>query len=123
MRRWSRMRRLAALMTLIAALTGTPLRQAEAADDFCRSMFESQQSANIEIPDGGVGDDSGVGTLSGTHTSSLADPFAWAAPLLLPPVSAESPATPGEVEALRDVVWWPPNPPNVRHAWLQTFLF
>ena len=117
------MRRLAALMTLIAALTGTPLRQAEAAADLCRSMFELQQTTNIEIPDGGVGDDSGVGTLSGPHTTSLADPLAWAAPLLLPPVSAGLPATPGQVEALREVVWWPPNPPSVRHAWLQTFLF
>jgi hypothetical protein len=117
------MRRLAALVTLIAALTGTPLRQAEAADDFCRSLIELLQTANIEIPDGGVGDDSGVGTLSGPQTTGLAYPLTWTAPLLLPPVSAGSPATPGEVEALREVVWWPPNPPNGRHAWLQTFLF
>ena len=117
------MRRLAALMTLIAALTGTPLRQAEAAEDLCRSMIELLQTATIEIPDGGVGDDSGVGTLSGPHTTSLANPFACAAPLLPQPVPAWLPATPGEVEALREVVWWPPNPPNVRHAWLQTFLF
>jgi hypothetical protein len=123
MRRWSRMRRLAVLMTLVAALTGTPLRQAEAADDLCRSIIELLQTANIEIPDGGVGDDSGVGTLSGSHTSSLADPFTSTVRLLLPPVSAESPPTPCEVEALREVVWWPPNPPNVRHAWLQNFLF
>lgn len=117
------MRRLAAWMTLIAALTGTPLRQAEAAADFCRTMFESQQAANIEVPDGGVGDDSGVGTLSGPLSTSLADPFASAAPpLLLPPVSALSPAPPLAVEALREVVWWLPNPPNVRHAWLQIFL-
>jgi hypothetical protein len=117
------MRRLAALMTLIAALTGTPLRQAEAAADLCRSMLQSPQTANIEIPDGGVGDDSGVGTLSGSLTVSFADPFAWTTPLFLPPVSAVPFATPREVEALREVVWWPPNPPNIRHAWLQTFLF
>jgi hypothetical protein len=109
-------------MTLIAALSGTPLRQAEAAADFCRSMMESLQTANIEIPDGGVGDDSGVGTLSAPHTSSLADPHT-SAPLFIPPASAGSAAAPGDVEASRDVVWWPPNPPNVRHAWLQTFLF
>jgi hypothetical protein len=115
--------RLAALMTVVAALTGTPLRQAEAAVDLCRSLFESRQSASIEIPDGGVGDDSGVGTLSTLHTSSLADPSASTALLLLPPASAGAPATPLEIEALREVVWWPQNPPNVRHAWLQTFLF
>jgi hypothetical protein len=115
--------RLAALMTLVAALTGTPLRQAEAAADLCRSLFEPQQPASIETPDGGVGDDSGVGTLSGPHTTGLADPSAWATPLLMPPASAGSPATPLEIEALREVVWWPQNPPSVRHAWLQTFLF
>jgi hypothetical protein len=117
------MRRLAVLMTLIAALTGTPLRQAEAAHDFCRSMIELLQTANIEIPDGGVGDDSGVGTLSGLNASSLVDPLASPAPLLLPADSEGPPTAPVEVEALREVVWWPSNPPNVRHAWLQTFLF
>jgi hypothetical protein len=110
-------------MTLIAALTGTPLRQAEAADDLRRSMLELQTTAHIEIPDGGVGDDSGVSTLSGPHTCGIVDPFTTAAPLLLPPVSVGSPATPAEVEALRVVVWWPPNPPNAHLAWLQTFLF
>jgi len=114
---------LAALMTLIAALTGTPLRQAEAAADLCRSMFELHQTTDVEVPDGGVGDDSGVGTLSALFTSNLADLFASTVSLLLPPVSAEPPVTPDEIEALREVVWWPPNPPNVRHAWLQSFLF
>lgn len=114
------MRRLAALITMLAALTGTPLRQAEAAADFCRSMFESRETTNIEIPDGGVGDDSGVGTLSGTSAATLVDPFVSAAPIFLMPVLFWSPATPREVEALREVVWWPP---NVRHAWLQTFRF
>jgi hypothetical protein len=117
------MRRLAALMTLIAVLTGTPLRQAEAADDFCRSVMELFQPASLEIPDGGVGDDSGIGTLSVSDSSGLADPLTPAAPLLLPPVSAGSRATRHEVNALRELVWWTPNPPNVRHAWLQAFLF
>ena len=117
------MKRLAALITLIAALTGTPLRQAEAADDLCRAMLDLLPTGHIEIPDGGVGDDSEVGTLSGPHTCAIADPLTTAAPFLLPPVSAGSPATPGELEALREVVWWPPNPPNVRLAWMQTFLF
>lgn len=117
------MRRLAALMTLIAALTGTPLRQAEAADDLCRSLAELLQAASIEIPDGGVGDDSGLGTLSASHAGGFADPFAAASPLFLPAVPAVSPAAPGAVEALRERVWWPPKPPNRRHAWLQTFRF
>jgi hypothetical protein len=117
------MSRIASWLILIAALTGTPLRQAEAADDLCRSMIELLQPANIETPDGGVGDDLGVGTLSGSHTSNLDDPLTLAAPLLLPPVAAGSPVTLGEAEALRERVWWPAHPPNVRHAWLQVCLF
>jgi hypothetical protein len=117
------MRRLAALMTLIAALTGAPLRQAEAADDLCRSVMELFQPASLVTPDGGVGDDSGIGTLSAPHSNGITDPLTSPTPLLLPPVSAGSPAIHGEVEALRELVWWTPNPPNVRHAWLQAFLF
>ena len=117
------MRRLAALITLIAALTGAPLRQAEAAGDFCRSVADLFQPSGLETPDGGVGDDSGVGTLSAPHTYGLADPLASDAPPILLPDSAGSPAAPGEVGALREVVWWPPNPPSVRRAWLQNFLF
>ena len=115
--------RLAALMTLIAALSGTPLRQAEAADDLCRSLMELFQPASLEMPDGGVGDDSGIGTLSTPPSSCLANLLTSVAPLPLLPVSAGSASTPGEVEALRDAVWWLPHPPNVRHAWLQAFLF
>ena len=117
------MRRLAALMTLIAALTGTPLRQAEAAADLCRSLLESKETASIEVPDGGGGDDSGVGTLSGTNAANLVDPLLSAVPVLLPPLSAWAPISPRQLAALREVVWWPPKPPNVRHAWLQTFRF
>jgi hypothetical protein len=117
------MRRLAVLITLIAGLTGTLLRQAEAADDFCRFATELLQPAGVEIPDGGVGDDSGVGTLSAPHGNGLADPLASATPLFLLPVSQGSGATRREVEALPERVWCTPNPPNARHAWLQAFLF
>jgi hypothetical protein len=116
------MRRLAALMILIAALTGTPLRQAEAADDLCRAVMELFQPASLEMPDGGVGDDSDIGTLSAMH-SNFADSLTSAAPVLLLPVSARSLATRVDVEALRELVWWTPDPPNARHAWLQAFLF
>ena len=54
------MSRMAALLILIAALTGTPLRQAEAAADLCRSLVESVEPAELATPDGGVGDDSEV---------------------------------------------------------------
>jgi hypothetical protein len=115
--------RLAALMTLIAALTGTPLRQAEAADDLCRSLLGMFQPASLDIPDGGVGDDSGIGTLSVPPSSGLTNPLTSVAPLLTSPVSAQSPATRGDVESLRELVWSTSNPPNERNAWLQAFLF
>jgi hypothetical protein len=47
------------LICLIAAVSGTPLRQAEAASDFARSVGEIGESG-IEAPDGGVGDDSDI---------------------------------------------------------------
>lgn len=117
------MRRLAGWMILIAALTGTPLRQAEAADDFCRSIMETLQPASLEIPDGGVGDDSGVGTLSAAHGIGFGDPLTSPAPLFALPISMLSPTARGAVESLRERVWWMPNPPNERRAWLQAFLF
>jgi hypothetical protein len=46
------------LLCLIAAISGTPLRQAEAASDLARSLEEPVPGDDIEVPDGGVGDDS-----------------------------------------------------------------
>lgn len=44
-------------LCLVAALLGTPLRQAEAAEDFARAMAGIDQDHDIESVDGGVGDD------------------------------------------------------------------
>jgi hypothetical protein len=69
-------------LCLIAALSGTPLRQAEAADDFVRSIGELGQGDVIETLDGGVGDDtetsilkagSGTQFLSATAFLAMAD--------------------------------------------------
>jgi hypothetical protein len=46
------------LLCLIAAISGTPLRQAEAASDLARSLEEPVPGDDILVPDGGVGDDS-----------------------------------------------------------------
>ena len=77
------------LLCLIAALSGTPLRQAEAASDFARSHGESDQGRAIETIDGGVGDDSGATILRAggdNHpplaTMLLAAADAFATPLL-----------------------------------------
>jgi hypothetical protein len=45
------------LLSLIAALAGTPMRLAEAADDIACSLAELGGGGVVEIPDGGVGDD------------------------------------------------------------------
>src|SRR5947209_894402 len=50
------------LLCLIAALSGTPLRQAEASSDFARSRAEPGQD-HVETIDGGVGDDAEVAVL------------------------------------------------------------
>jgi hypothetical protein len=52
------LRRLMFLLSLVAALTGTPLRLAEAAHDMACALAESGGGDVIEVPDGGVGDDS-----------------------------------------------------------------
>jgi len=52
------LRRLMFLLSLVAALTGTPLRIAETAHDIACALAESGGGDVIEVPDGGVGDDS-----------------------------------------------------------------
>lgn len=115
------MRRWAFLLSLLAALTGTPLRQAEAASDFSRSLVEVHQAADLESPDGGVGDDSGVGTLTASH-GPVADASVATDLFFLPPLTSSVP-TPAAEEGLRERVWWPQSPPTLRHAWLQVFRF
>ncbi len=117
------MRRLAALLSLIAALTGTPLRQAEAASDYARAVSHQCQPSNLQTPDGGVGDDSGVVTLTAMHGDIAAEISLAACLFILPPDFGLPAITPAEAEGLNERVWWPPAPPNIRHAWLQVFLF
>lgn len=115
------MRRLAFLFSLLAALTGTPLRHAEAAADLTRTLAESSQAADLEVPDGGVGDDSGVGTLIAPHDLA-ADSVAGAVLFFLPP-PAPFVTSPTADDGLWVRVWWPQSPPTQRFAWLQTFRF
>jgi hypothetical protein len=51
------LRRLMFLLSLVAALTGTPLRLAEAAHDIACTLAESGGGDVIKVPDGRVGDD------------------------------------------------------------------
>ncbi len=111
------------MLSLLAALTGTPLRQAEAAADLSRSLAVLFQPANLEPPDGGVGDDSGVVIATATHIDFAAASLLASEPILLPPEIGMPCLTPVEAECLRERVWWPSAPPGIRHAWLQIFLF
>ncbi len=64
------------LLCLIAAVSGTPLRQAEAASDFIRSFGEFGPGNSIETIDGGVGDDPEASILNaGDDTQSRATAF------------------------------------------------
>jgi hypothetical protein len=81
------------LLCLIAALSGTPLRQAEAADDFARSISELGQGGVIETLDGGVGDDTELSILkagSDTHFLSATIFLAMTDVHFTPPVIAAS---------------------------------
>jgi hypothetical protein len=112
------------LLCLIAAVSGTPLRQVEAAGDFIRSQAELGQD-HIEMIDGGVGDDAEVAVLKdGGDTSvfhaliALATAEGLLTPLLPPMLSP--------TYGLRDpsglAVTFSPGFAR-GHAWLQCFLF
>jgi hypothetical protein len=113
------------LMCLIAALSGTPLRQAEAASDFARSLSELDEGHSIEMIDGGVGDDSGATILKvGGDSRALRAmiPMAMLDGLLVPPPAALSLSGSGHRHPAERVETLPACSSR-RHAWLQCFLF
>lgn len=82
------MRRPMFLLSLIAALAGTPLRLAEAAHDIACALAESGGDGVIEIPDGGVGDDSDATIKAETTHVPVTSAVVAAVPglvLLVPP--------------------------------------
>src|SRR5262249_7722647 len=120
-----------ASLCLIIALTGQPMRQAEAAGDFARALtYFIAISDSIEIPDGGVGDDSGVATLKTRtcHAAALAwspacNPWAGVDDLrsFTFGFSAFDPDTGRSQRPKEPILWFPPGT-RQRHAWLQVFL-
>jgi hypothetical protein len=112
------------LFCMIAALSGTPLRQAEAASDFARSHGEFGPGDVIETIDGGTGDDKEASILkAGGDTHSLAATIllAMADVAFAPPISVSSLPS---VDDRRRADWLDSLPANSarRHAWLQCFL-
>jgi hypothetical protein len=59
------------VLCLIAAMAGTPLRQAEAAGDLARSLAELDDGAVLEEIDGLVGDDAGEAIVSPAKDAGL----------------------------------------------------
>jgi hypothetical protein len=118
------------LLCSIAALSGTPLRQVEAASDFVRGLGAPRDTRDILVePDGGVGDDqnetirqAGVGHHLALLVCVSLD--SWAAtdypslPILAVLLLDGSAPAPVEERAP-----WPPPGAARRQAWLQLYLF
>jgi hypothetical protein len=112
------------VLCLVAALSGTPLRQAEAAGDLARALGELEQGQVIEIVDGGVGDDTNVSILKAGAIASR-----QASALLMPadplPALRKTPALAAQndhgLRAERRA--WLTADPGTSCAWLQRFLF
>ncbi|RUL89492.1 hypothetical protein [Tautonia sociabilis] len=105
------MRRLAILLSLLAAVTGTPLRQSEAAADLSRSLACLFPSDHLGSPDGGVGDDSGEVALTEMHADFAGDALLTTDPFFLPPALGMPIPSPDEAEGMAERVWWPTAPP------------
>jgi hypothetical protein len=114
------------LLCLIAALAGTPLRQAEAAGDLARSLAEMGGGV-VEEVDGGVGDDAGEAILragGGPDSSQVMGEPAGdhGASTPIGSTGFRSPVGDGRCPAVQPESRAPASSVR-RHAWLQHFLF
>jgi hypothetical protein len=114
------------LLCLIAALAGSPLRQAEAAGDLARSLAELDGGDVIEVIDGGVGDDAGESILT---TGGRARAGATSEPPAIdhgpfPPRASTESLPPGDADSRSPHPAGPlTSDPARRYAWLQAFRF
>jgi hypothetical protein len=108
------------LLSLVAALTGTPLRQAEAAHDFVSAVADRLGGDDIKEIDGGVGDDSETAVHKAPSDARriLSIGEALPAPLIPRPILRD--AFP---KLSRDAIGDSPPPRARRLALLQSFLF
>ena len=116
-------RALMLVVCLVAAAAGTPLRQAEAAEDIARRVAESDAGeSEIEVVDGGVGDDSGETVLDRQAAAhALTDAMPPAPPYRL--LSIAPPLPPVVATNRRDYGMTPPERSARRQARLQCFRF
>jgi hypothetical protein len=113
------------LLCLISVLSGTPLRQAAAADDYARAVGEHVHGYVLDTPDGDVGDDQDLSVLkaggdtpsvTATNLLLMADVYfmAFSPFLSLPSIGDRRWA---------DLSGSLPACSGRRSAWLQCFLF
>ncbi len=113
------------LMCLIAALSGTPLRQAEAVHDFSHAIADVGVGDVVDEPDGGVGDDAGDAILAAGNDER--SPRTTVTPAVAEGIS------PRHLPSARSFVDYDRRPPGGtgspisgserRYAWLRCFLF
>jgi hypothetical protein len=112
------------LLCLLTALAGSPLRQAEAAEDFAHSLGELGQAYSIEEKDGGVGDDQGSTIIRASTSTASAEAGAW---LTVDATSLALAAGPSvrvfDGRSLAIPRGSGPASASKRFAWLQRFLF
>jgi hypothetical protein len=113
------------VLCLIAVLSGTPLRQAAAADDYARSIDNYGQPHVLDTPDGEVGDDKDLSVLkagSNTHSLTATNLLAIADVYFLPSIPFLSLPDIGD-RRWADLSGSLPACSGRRSAWLQCFLF
>jgi hypothetical protein len=123
------MPRSVALLCLILAFAGQPLRQAEAAGDFARALAHLAAGGTIEMIDGGVGDDPGEATLKAGSSEVATPALSSSGDLwglfdglsLSSPLLSDAPV-PGASRFRKDQPVSRTIGGRARHAWLQLFL-
>jgi len=113
------------VLSLIAVLSGTPLRQVAAADDYARSIDAYGQSHVLDTPDGEVGDDKDLSVLKAggdTHSLTATNLLMMADAYFMASGSFLSPPNIGD-RRWADLSGSLPACPGRRSAWFQCFLF
>jgi hypothetical protein len=113
------------LLSLIAVLSGTPLRQAAAADDYARAVGAYVNGYVLDTVDGDVGDDQDLSILKAdgdTHSLTATNLLAMSDVRFTPYIPFLSPPNIGD-RRWADLPVSLPASSGRRSTWLQYFLF